>query len=120
MSRSSRLAAVLVTSLALVACGSDSTGPGDDDNGNNDDPTTVTVGDNFFNPANASVTAGATVTWQWDGNNPHTVTFDDDAFSDSDVQTSGSFAQTFNQAGTFTYFCEVHGRAVMSGSVTVQ
>ena len=103
--------------LALAGCG-----------GGGSDTTTgpsggvansVTVGNNFYNPANLSVATGAKVTWQWAmGDMEHTVTFVD-AAPGSPRQSSGTFERTFSTAGTYTYFCQVHGRAMMSGSVTV-
>jgi plastocyanin len=79
----------------------------------------VTVGNNFYSPATLSVAPGATVTWTWaQGDVEHTVTFDDNA-PGSPRQSSGTFQRTFSTAGTYTYFCSVHGRAVMSGAVTV-
>jgi plastocyanin len=106
--------------LSLVACGggggSDTTaGPSPGTGGT---PTMVTVGNNFYQPAQITVAIGTTVTWQWAaGDTLHSVTFDDGPTSQ--VQSSGTFQRAFGTAGTFTYFCQVHGRAVMSGSVTV-
>jgi plastocyanin len=106
--------------LSLAACGG---------GGGSDTPTapspgtgastaTVTVGNDFFNPAQLTVAVGTTVTWQWAaGDTTHSVTFDDGPTSD--IQTSGTFQRAFGTAGTYTYFCKVHGRAVMSGTVTV-
>ena len=90
--------------------------------GQNTGTAVVTIGDNFYDPASVVVTrtdAGARVTWTWTGSNPHTVTFDDGGAS-SDSMSTGSFSRTFPGAGTFTYFCLVHGRSVMAGTVTVQ
>lgn len=107
-----------LTLLSLAACGG---------GGGSDTPTapspgastaTVTVGNDFFNPAQLTVAVGTTVTWQWAaGDTTHSVTFDDGPTSD--IQTSGTFQRAFGTAGTYTYFCKVHGRAVMSGTVTV-
>ena len=117
-----RLAGLLMLSAMLAACG------GDDDRtpttpGTSGGPTaSVTVGDNFFQPASGSVTRGAngaTVTWTWSGRNPHNVTFDAGG-SNSTTQTAGTFSRTFTAAGTFTYICTIHGRAVMSGTVVVE
>jgi hypothetical protein len=33
--------------------------------------------------------------------------------------SSGTFTRTFGGAGTFTYYCSIHGRAVMHGTITV-
>lgn len=104
--------------IAVVACGDDdSSGP---DGGAA--AGTVTVGDNFFQPANVTVsrTDGAgEVAWNWTGNNPHNVTFDAGP-PNSETQTSGSFNRSFSEAGSFTYYCTVHGREVMSGTVNVE
>ena len=80
----------------------------------------VTVVDNSFNPTENQIGPGQTVTWTWNGTNPHNVTFDDMALTSSATQTDGTFAQTFDVGGEYTYFCTVHGRAVMSGRVVVE
>ena len=50
---------------------------------------------------------------------PHTVTDDDQTLFDSDFLLFGDgFSHTFEQAGTFTYFCVV--RPFMKGTVIVQ
>jgi len=104
--------------LALAGCGG---------GGGSDSPTgpatggtaSVTVGNFFFSPASITVATGATVTWTWaTGDTLHTVTFDDNA-PGSSPQSSGTFQRTFATAGTYTYFCSIHGKNVMSGSVTV-
>lgn len=80
----------------------------------------VTVGNNFFDPDSVSVPVNGTVTWTWAaGDTLHTVTFDDGA-QGSQPQSSGSFSRTFSAVGTYTYFCSIHGRAVMHGQVVVQ
>ncbi|HEU4641847.1 MAG TPA: plastocyanin/azurin family copper-binding protein [Gemmatimonadaceae bacterium] len=81
---------------------------------------TVTVGNDFFDPDSVSVPVNGTVTWTWAaGDSLHTVTFDD-AAPGSPPQSSGTFSRTFTAVGTYTYFCSIHGRAVMSGQVVVQ
>jgi plastocyanin len=47
------------------------------------------------------------------------VTFDDGA-PGAAAKSEGTFARTFANAGTFTYYCTSHGRTAMSGSVIVQ
>ena len=108
----------LVGVIFVAACGSDgSNGP---EPGPESGP--VTVGDNFFQPASVTVTrtnGTAEVAWNWTGSNQHNVTFDAGP-PDSETQTSGGFSRSFSEAGSFTYICTVHGRAVMSGTVTVE
>jgi plastocyanin len=81
----------------------------------------VDVMDNFFTPATVTITAGGTVTWTWRGGNPHSVTNKTGSTEtyDSGITPSGSFSHTYPTAGTFNYYCKVHGVS-MSGTVTVQ
>jgi plastocyanin len=110
----------LLEGLALLtlttACGGGSDTPAGPSGGA---ANAVTVGNNFYSPADLSVPLNTTVTWTWaDGATTHSVTFDDGGAS-SQQQSSGTFQRAFATAGTFTYFCTVHGAAVMHGSVTV-
>ena len=104
---------VLLVALLAAACGEDSpTGP--------TETTQVTVVDNNFNPSDNQIDAGQAVMWTWSGSNPHNVTFDDTTLTNSTTQTAGTFTQTFAADGEYTYYCTVHGRAVMSGRVVVE
>jgi plastocyanin len=77
----------------------------------------VTVGDNFFDPANIQITPGTTVTWSWpSGTSTHNVTFQD--ANSGDKGANSSYSKTFPTAGTFSYQCTLHGG--MSGSVLVK
>ena len=96
----------LVTLLGACGGGADSTTGPMDAQGNS-----VTVGNNFFSPADLSVATGTTVTWTWAaGAVEHNVTFDDGQHSAT--QSSGSFPRTFSAAGTYPYHCTIHGAAV--------
>ena len=109
-------AAIAAVAILLPACGESVAAPGPGP------PTTTTevgIADNRFTPSANSIEVGATVTWSWGGANFHNVTFDDPTIGDSVTQADGTFESTFEEAGEFTYFCTVHGRAVMSGRVVV-
>jgi plastocyanin len=84
--------------------------------------TAVSVQDNAFNPVDATVNAGGGVTWTWTGSNPHNVTWDGGGFTNSGTQNTGTHQVTFPSAGTFTYYCTIHGTPTtgMRGTVTVQ
>ncbi|HXT49139.1 MAG TPA: plastocyanin/azurin family copper-binding protein [Gemmatimonadaceae bacterium] len=84
------------------------------------DTATVVIFDNGFSPNSSVVSPGGSVTWVWTGGNAHNVTFDNTDLSASPVQVTGTFKQTFPRAGIYSYFCSVHGRTVMSGTVTVK
>lgn len=111
----------LVLSLGgiLLACGEETNGPGNT-NG------MVTVDDDVFNPNAASVDVGGMVTWEWQGSNDHNVTFvnpiNGGSAPASATQASGSYSLTFSTAGSFDYYCTIHGTPTtgMRGSVTVQ
>lgn len=82
---------------------------------------TVSMEDNFFAQADITVPAGTTVTWVQNGNNPHTTTSYDGLW-DSGLIAGGSgerFSFTFEEPGTYTYFCGPHEAQGMVGSVTV-
>ncbi len=88
----------------------------------------VSIGDNFYSPETVTIAVGETVTWTNDGQAPHTVTADNGSFDSSPncpdsietcMQTGDTFSHTFDSAGTFSYFCKVHGQS-MSGTVVVQ
>jgi len=83
----------------------------------------VAVQDDMFAPASITIDAGDTVEWTWSGPNPHSVTSDAGGLFNSGVLNSGAFAFTFTSAGTYAYYCSVHGARGgigMSGTVTVQ
>ncbi|HEU5162950.1 MAG TPA: plastocyanin/azurin family copper-binding protein, partial [Thermoanaerobaculia bacterium] len=70
----------------------------------------VVVGDNFFNPALLTIDVGDTVTWNNTGSMPHNVRADDNSFrSGNPTSSDWSYSRTFNTAGDFRYYCELHG-----------
>jgi plastocyanin len=77
----------------------------------------ISVRDNSFDPHETTVAPGTTVTWTWTGANLHDVTFNNGP--QSARQSSGTFARTFANAGTYAYHCTVHGSS-MSGEVVVR
>jgi plastocyanin len=82
---------------------------------------TVMMEDNYFDPAQVTVEPGTTVTWVQNGNNSHTTTSYDGLW-DSGLLPGGSgqtFSYTFDEAGTYDYFCIPHEDLGMVGTVTV-
>jgi plastocyanin len=71
-----------------------------------------------YNPNPITVSRGDTVTWVNTDNVTHTSTADGNAFSSGNIAPGGSFRQTFQTAGSFTYHCAIHPNMV--GTVTVQ
>ena len=82
----------------------------------------VSVEDDFYTPPDITVLKGTTVVWTWNSNQSQSVTSGTPSapttMFNSGVMSSGNFQFTFNQLGTFPYFCTVDG-AIHVGSVTV-
>ena len=82
----------------------------------------ISVGNNFFNPATTTIAAGSFVKFTWAaGAVDHNVTWDGGPVprpANSATQNSGTYQARITQPGTYTYHCTIHGPA-MSGSVTV-
>ena len=79
----------------------------------------VTVGDNFFSPADLTIQAGDTVEWRnAAGGMAHNVTANDGSFA-STTASSFTFSRTFSSAGTVNYRCTIHSSS-MTGSITIQ
>jgi LPXTG-motif cell wall-anchored protein len=82
----------------------------------------VSAIDDAFSPRTLTVDPGETVTWSNDGENLHTVTSDDGVFDSGPMDAGAAFSFTFEQPGTYPYYCQVHGSAGgvgMSGTIVV-
>ncbi len=83
----------------------------------------ITISGMSFTPAVMTITKGQPVCWTWT-NAPyqHTVTADDGSFNTGAPDSSGNFQHTFTAAGTFGFYCQVHGSLTggMRGMVIVQ
>ena len=122
----SRRILVLVGMIAVAAScsgGSNVTGGGGGGGGGGCSGTNSApaVCDNHFSPSTTTITAGSSVTWTWKGATGHNVTFTGGpvALGGSSTMTSGTFTQTFNTAGTYTYECSIHSAQGMTGTITV-
>jgi plastocyanin len=88
---------------------------------------TVQVLNNRFDPVSVTITAPATVTWNWPGGSlDHNVVPDDGstpASSGALADGPNTYSFTFNTPGTYRYYCANHGGpggSLMSGTITVQ
>jgi len=78
----------------------------------------VTI-DNFsFTPQDITVKAGTTVTWVNQDDVPHTVVSNEKKFKSKALDTDDKFSFTFNDPGTYEYYCSVHPK--MTAKVTVK
>ncbi|MGH2548380.1 MAG: plastocyanin/azurin family copper-binding protein [Thermomicrobiales bacterium] len=83
-----------------------------------DAPKAIVHIDRFaFKPRDIEINAGTRVVWSNDDGAAHTVTADDKSFDSGQLTFSEKFGHTFEQPGTYTYYCAFH--ANMTGKVTV-
>src|SRR5215208_915812 len=78
---------------------------------------TVSIKGFAFNPPNATVAPGTTVTWVNDDQAPHTATANDGAFDSGTLQPGQSYSFVFDKPGTYAYHCNIHPD--MTGTITV-
>ena len=78
----------------------------------------------FFTPKEITVSAGTTVTWTNEDTTIHTVVEGSPqssgatpAFDSSIIAPKATFENTFDKAGEFNYYCNLH--PFMTGKVTV-
>ena len=70
-----------------------------------------------YQPDPVVVQVGGKVIWQNQDTAPHTATADDGSFDTGTIEKGKIASETFKEAGTFTYFCEIH--PTMHGTVEV-
>jgi plastocyanin len=81
----------------------------------------VGSGGNVFTPVTTNIAVNDQVLWTWAGVN-HNVTSTNSAWVASPTQNTGkTFTNTFTAAGTYFYFCTIHGTATtgMKGAIIV-
>jgi plastocyanin len=135
-SKSRRRGRILLASIAvsIIAAVAGACGDSDDD----DAPAsamssgqTVVMELIAYKPEKLDVAAGTTVTWQQNDPGAHTVTSGtveqgtggvttapDGTFDSGEIATGDAFEFTFDEPGTYSYFCSLHP-ATMRGEVRV-
>ena len=82
-------------------------------------PVTVDIRNFAFSPKTLTVSAGTRVTWTNRDDEPHVVVSAGQQFASSHaLDTSDSYAVTFDHAGTYAYYCAIH--PMMVGTIIVQ
>jgi plastocyanin len=71
-----------------------------------------------FSPPSLTVMVGMSVTWLNKDDIPHTVVSKTRLFKSKALDTDDSFSFTFNEAGTYEYFCSLHPH--MMGTIVVE
>lgn len=128
------LVTIAFSLLAVTACGSDDA-TSSDSMATPDTPMTtdnvdaidtpgaqasVGLKDSRFDPTDIEISAGDTVTFT--NNDPfnHTITSATESsieFDSGDIGQDVTFEQTFDTAGNYDYFCQIH--PAMRGTITV-
>jgi plastocyanin len=112
----SLLVLTMALALSVAACSGDSADTTVSAEGGDE---RIEIADLSFNPESLTVAAGTTVTWvSADPNLPHTSNSDDEVWFSGTLNEGDEFSFTFDEAGTFAYFCEVH--PTMRGTITVE
>jgi LPXTG-motif cell wall-anchored protein len=81
--------------------------------------TQVKIQDFKYDPPALTIAAGTTVTWTNLDTAPHTATSTTSGkFDTGDLKKDQASSITFNEVGTFEYFCVVHPRMIATLTVT--
>lgn len=90
------------------------------------DAATVTMVNTSFSPHELEVPTGTTVVWTNQDGHGHTIVdaqFHDSAeswsYDSGSVASGGQASYTFESAGIYEYYCDVHGQGTMCGVVLV-
>jgi amicyanin len=78
----------------------------------------VKIDEFAFSPPSLTVKAGMAVTWLNKDDIPHTVASKTRVFKSKALDTNDSFSFTFNEAGSYEYFCSLHPH--MTGTIVVE
>ncbi len=77
----------------------------------------VEIVDFAYDPDPVTVQVGGKVTWLNQDSAPHTATAEDSSFDTGTLEQGKLKSETFKQAGTYAYICEIHPD--MHGTVEV-
>jgi plastocyanin len=86
------------------------------------DEAEVIMQSNTYQPAEMTVSVGTTVTWVNEDSFDHTITAgtrgEPSGLFDATVAAGGNFSYTFEEAGTYDYYCTIHPG--MNGTIIVE
>jgi plastocyanin len=109
------LAALAFAGVAGCGNDSDEAAPAESSTGSAD---AVEIVDFEFEPEEITVPAGTTITFTNEDTAAHTATADDSYFDTKELGKGESAKETFDDPGTYTYYCRFH--VFMKGSVVVE
>jgi plastocyanin len=131
------VSALVPIALALASCGGGSDTTGETETVTEQEPAATTpnpaseagggekleravkveIANFAYNPDPVRVQTGGKVIWQNIDAAPHTATADDGSFDTGTLEEGKLKSETFKQAGTYSYHCEIHPN--MHGTVEV-
>lgn len=76
-------------------------------------------GSNAFDPSAISISGGTTVRWLW-AEGTHNVAAENDDFYSGGPESDATFEYTFEEAGTWLYYCEPHRGLGDKGAILVE
>lgn len=78
--------------------------------------------DNFvYDPPAVTIDAGTTVTWEWAGDESHSVTHEEEAFDSETMAGDGTtWSYTFEESGLYLYYCIPHRALGQKGAILVE
>lgn len=127
--------ALIVSVFVLVACGGDGSGDTSTETQTATDTTSepsgnapapsgeavraekVEIVDFAYDPDPVTIQVGGKVIWLNQDSAPHTATAEDGSFDTGTLEEGKLKSETFKQAGTYPYVCEIHPS--MHGTVEV-
>ena len=80
--------------------------------------TEVEISGFAFVPATITIPVGTTVTWFNKDSVAHTVSSREGVFDSGNLSGGATFSYTFDQNGSFEYYCKIH--PYMNGEVIVE
>jgi plastocyanin len=107
-----------VAALAVAGCGGDEMTSGSGEAAAAGEDVQVLIADFAFDPQDITVEVGQAVTFINSDDAPHTATAEDDkSFDTGRLELDDEGELTFDEAGTYAYFCDFH--PFMKGTVEV-
>lgn len=79
----------------------------------------IVMSQTSFVPDEITVAVNTTVTWTNNDTIAHTTTSDDGTWDSGTMAPDDTFEVTFDEAGTYEYFCTIHA-STMRGTITVE
>lgn len=113
------IVAAIVMAIVFLKPSEDSSMANMDMSSNDNNSTTAPIEENMVTMKNIEYTVkkltvkkGTTVTWRNDDSAQHDVVFDDEAMSKANsgklLKKGETYQYTFNDVGTFSYYCTPH------------